>query len=368
MTPMQVKTTESLIAAAIGLVACSVAWRIDTHRRRLARFTQWSPLLFLDVACIAVSIGSATALLVLSPHFAPHPASLLTPSTLAIMVCGLSLLFLWPEGRRQVQLQRPTGIVFGEWAILFGFYQIVAAFAFRSSFGSAFWLAALLPIAGGAVVLLWIVPPFVRGQEEHRILDRINVQGEFIQSEYVVPTPECPYPDRWQMIDAQSAEVEVLDFLKSLVITLKPDVILETGTFIGHSAIKMAEGLKTNGFGKIITVEHDPLVFARAKQNIAASGVASWIECHNASSLEVNIDEPIDILFSDSGIDIRESEIRRFLPKIKPRGLVLVHDASSSVKVVREAVLRLEREGLLSVVVLSTARGLVIAQKREGRT
>jgi hypothetical protein len=47
--------------------------------------------------------------------------------------------------------------------------------------------------------------------------------------------------------------------------------------------------------------------------------------------------------------------------------LILIHDASSHFKVVREAALRLEQEGLISVVLLSTPRGLVIAQKRAGR-
>jgi len=36
-------------------------------------------------------------------------------------------------------------------------------------------------------------------------------------------------------------------------------------------------------------------------------------------------------------------------------------------KTVREAALRMEGEGLLSVVMLPTPRGLVVAQKREGR-
>jgi DNA-binding GntR family transcriptional regulator len=35
--------------------------------------------------------------------------------------------------------------------------------------------------------------------------------------------------------------------------------------------------------------------------------------------------------------------------------------------VVREAALRLEAEGLVSVVLLPTPRGLVVAQKRHGR-
>jgi hypothetical protein len=36
-------------------------------------------------------------------------------------------------------------------------------------------------------------------------------------------------------------------------------------------------------------------------------------------------------------------------------------------KIVREAALELEREGLISVVLLRTPRGLVVAQKRDGR-
>ena len=172
-----------------------------------------------------------------------------------------------------------------------------------------------------------------------------------------------PFPGKMEMFDAQSAEIEVLEFLKALVVTVKPDLILETGTFIGHSAIKMAEGLEANGFGRLITVEFDPEVFARAKQNIEASGVAAWIDARNASSLDTIVSGQIDILYSDSDIHIRESEVRRFLPQVREGGLVLIHDANSSFKAVREAALRLEQEGLLSVLLLPTPRGLVVAQK-----
>jgi hypothetical protein len=36
-------------------------------------------------------------------------------------------------------------------------------------------------------------------------------------------------------------------------------------------------------------------------------------------------------------------------------------------KIVRDAALKLEQEGLISVVLLPTPRGLVMAQKRQGR-
>jgi len=281
--------------------------------------------------------------------------------------CALAVPFLWSEGTRQVQLQRPDGIVFGEWAILLGVYIAVASLIFRSATGAVLVGRALPLIIIGMTALCAVLLPFFRRGEERRIVDRISAAGECVQGEYVAATPECKYPERWRMYDAQSAELEVLEFLKAIVVAEKPDLILETGTFIGHSAIKMAEGLQANGFGKIVTVEYDPVVYAKAKQNIDASGLSKWIECRNCSSLETDIDGEIDMLYSDSDINIREQEIRRFLPRLKTRGLVLVHDANSSVGVVRDAVLRLEQEGLLSVVLMSTPRGLVVAQKREGR-
>jgi len=65
---------------------------------------------------------------------------------------------------------------------------------------------------------------------------------------------------------------------------------------------------------------------------------------------------------------LREQEVRRFLPQISPYGLILMHDASSAMKSVREGALKMEAEGLISVLLLPTPRGLVLAQKREGRT
>jgi len=59
--------------------------------------------------------------------------------------------------------------------------------------------------------------------------------------------------------------------------------------------------------------------------------------------------------------------VRHFLPQVNPFGLILMHDASSHLKTVREAALKMESEGLISTVLMPTPRGLVIAQKREGR-
>ncbi len=203
-----------------------------------------------------------------------------TPGPWGVLVTALIFSFLWTEGRRQIQFQRPRGIVFGEWLILTGACQVISALVFRQISGA-------------------------------------------------LPRP--------------------------IAITF------------GYGTIKMAEGLKENGFGRIITIEYDPEIYAKAKQRIEDSGLADWIEVRNQSSLDTQIDGTIDFLYSDSLLKIREQEIRKFLPQLDGRSLIAIHDASLHFAVVREGALRLEQEGPISVILLPTPRGLVLAQKREGR-
>jgi predicted O-methyltransferase YrrM len=204
-------------------------------------------------------------------------------------------------------------------------------------------------------------------KQEHKIMLQAERAKGALLPEYHRATPECPQPNRWRMYDSMTAEAEVLEFLRTLVTTLKPNLIVETGSFLGVSTVWMAEGLRENGFGRIVSCEFDPVVFAKAQEKIAASGLGEWIDLQNVSSLELKTSGQIDLFFSDSDLDVREKEVRQFLPKISPNGLILMHDASSHPGTVREAAHRLEAEGLISVVLLPTPRGLAIAQKREGR-
>ena len=144
------------------------------------------------------------------------------------------------------------------------------------------------------------------------------------------------------MYDSMTAEVEVLEFLRTLVTTVKPNLVVETGTFLAVSTLWIAEALRLNGFGRIVSCEYDPKVFEAAKQKIEASEFRDLIDLRNESSLEMEVDGTIDLFFSDSDMPIREQEVRRYLPQISPFGLILMHDASSHLKEVREAALKLE--------------------------
>jgi len=208
---------------------------------------------------------------------------------------------------------------------------------------------------------------FKKEKQEHRILREAVARAGNLVPEYHRPTPECPHPERWSMYDSMTAEVEVLEFLRTLVTTIKPELVVETGTFMGVSTLWIAQALRLNGFGRIISCEFDPKVFAAAKEKIDASELRDLIDLRNESSLEMKVEGTIDLFFSDSDMPIREQEVRRYLSQISSFGVILMHDASSHLKQVREAALKLEREGLISVVMLPTPRGLVVAQKRDGR-
>jgi prolipoprotein diacylglyceryl transferase len=280
--------------------------------------------------------------------------------------------FLWHMGTKALRGPKAKGEIFCNYLILTGVARFLIEFIRinpRSFFGlSNAQTASVVSILLGAVLLRRIKSQFHALKKEHRIVEHIVSRGDVLQQEYHKPTPECAHPERWHMYDSMSAEVEVLDFLKALVITIKPELVVETGTFSGLSTLHIADGLKANGFGRVITCEYDPKVFAFAQKRFASSGLGEWIEARNESSLEMKVDGRIDLLFCDSDAPLREREVRRFLPQINPHGLIVMHDASSALKTVREAALKLESEGLLSVLLLPTPRGLVLAQKKEGRS
>ena len=211
-------------------------------------------------------------------------------------------------------------------------------------------------------------------KQEHKVMLQHERAAGTLLPEYHRATPECPEPQRWSMIDSMTAEVEVLEFIATLVTTIKPRLVVETGSFLGVSTEWIARGLERNGplpdgtTAKVISCEFDAVVYEKAKERIEASPLKRFIELRNESSLEMEVDGTIDLLFSDSDMAVRATEVKRFLPQMNPNGVILMHDASSHLQVVREAALKLEAEGLISVVLLPTPRGMVIAQPKVGRS
>lgn len=357
----------------------------------LARRNKLSYLAILDICAPAAALGYAVGRIGCltsgdgdygTPTALPWGISFpngLVPTTQRVhptpiyeaIAATLIFWYLWRQGAKSLRGPRPVGEVAALYLIWMGVERFLVEFIRinpRSLLGlSNAQAASLGSIVAGAFILATTKKKFRRQKGEHRILQHFVERGDVIQPEYHRATTECPHPERWSMYDSMTAEVEVLEFLRCLVRTLKPQVVVETGTFMGISTLWIAEGLKANGFGRIVTCEYDAKVFAKARERFAGSGLADWIDARNESSLETKISGTIDLLFSDSDPPLREQEVRRFLPQMNPNGVILMHDASSHLKIVREAALKLEQEGLIAAVLLPTPRGLVVAQKRAGR-
>jgi caffeoyl-CoA O-methyltransferase len=112
--------------------------------------------------------------------------------------------------------------------------------------------------------------------------------------------------------------------LEFLVFLGQPRLVLELGTYSGYSALSMAGALPAGG--RIITCELLDEHADVAERHIAAAGMADRIEVRRGPGLATiaTLDGPFDLVFIDADktgyLDCYEA----VLPKLSPRGLIVV--------------------------------------------
>src|SRR4051812_10555524 len=156
--------------------------RAEMRRRQLlsARLWHTSLLTLFDVASSATALGVGVAALLGFTLV----LSLAEAAAVSEAVAWLAIsYYLWREGTRIVQFQRPNGIAFGQFLVLTGFAHLVFSFLQSAGSSTSFrfsssQMAAAVSIVCGGSVLLWIVPRFLKGKEEHRIIEQLNQHGE----------------------------------------------------------------------------------------------------------------------------------------------------------------------------------------------
>ncbi|HJH10787.1 MAG TPA: O-methyltransferase [Metalysinibacillus jejuensis] len=118
-------------------------------------------------------------------------------------------------------------------------------------------------------------------------------------------------------------QLAAIDALNQLLRIQNPAKILEIGSAIGYSAIRMAEALPTV---EIVTIERDTARIAAAKDFLARSNVAQRIRLIEGDALEVAIPEgEYDAIF----IDAAKGQYQRFFERYErlvPSGGVLYID------------------------------------------
>jgi len=175
----------------------------------------------------------------------------------------------------------------------------------------------------------------------------------------IPPRPECPEPGRWSAPDDWATETEVTRLLAELVRALKPDLVVETGTYHGHTARAIGEALRAVGRGRLVTLEMDPGRAALAAS--ACEGLPVEVRC--MSSLAYTPDQPIDLLFLDSEFTQRIPECVAMAPWASARCVVALHDAAidyyPGAGEMQRAVQAVVAQGLVAPwLVLPTPRGL----------
>jgi len=145
-------------------------------------------------------------------------------------------------------------------------------------------------------------------------------------------SPEVTCGDHgFSMFNDAGTEVEVSEFLYSLVRMLKPNYVLETGTHLGVSTSYIAQALKDNNKGSMITFEIIPEHYNNSKRMFSEMGLSNRIESCLCESLKYDIgDKVIDFLFLDSEPQLRFDEFIKYWDNVKPGGFIAIHDLHPS--------------------------------------
>ncbi len=104
---------------------------------------------------------------------------------------------------------------------------------------------------------------------------------------------------------------------------IKPESILEIGTFTGFSTLCLAEGLKENG--KIHTIDKNDEFLNIQNKYFELSGYRNQIKQYlgNAREIIPQLDETFDLVFLDADKRYYPEYFDLILPKIKKGGVLL---------------------------------------------
>jgi predicted O-methyltransferase YrrM len=104
--------------------------------------------------------------------------------------------------------------------------------------------------------------------------------------------------------------------------------IVEFGTSFGLSTLHLAAALRDNGGGRLITSEFEPSKIARARDNLAAGGLADLVEIREGDALETlasGLPDTIDLLLLDGAKSLYMDVLGLVESRLRP-GAVIVAD------------------------------------------
>jgi predicted O-methyltransferase YrrM len=114
----------------------------------------------------------------------------------------------------------------------------------------------------------------------------------------------------------------LLSFLSKMV---RPQRIIEIGTFTGYATICLAEGLVEGG--KIDTIEVNREMEDMLQRNFLKAGIVQKVNLHIGDAREIIFgfpDESFDIAFIDADKKSNLAYYEALIQKVKPEGLIII--------------------------------------------
>jgi predicted O-methyltransferase YrrM len=119
-------------------------------------------------------------------------------------------------------------------------------------------------------------------------------------------------------------------FLYMCARACKAKRIVEFGTSFGISTIHLACALRDGGGGHLIGSELEPTKAKRAKENLAAAGLADLVEIRVGDALETlkdGIDEDVDLVLLDGAFSLYLPVLKLLEPHLRDGALVVGENA-----------------------------------------
>ena len=164
-------------------------------------------------------------------------------------------------------------------------------------------------------------------------------------------------------------------FLELISMMIRPENILEIGTFTGYSAICLSKGLKPGG--KLITIELNDELSAFAHSYFCRAGAESKITQMTGRAQDIipGLDIMFDLVFIDG--DKREyiKYYRLIIDKVKPGGFILADNVLWGGKALEKSAADLQTRGIIEFnemiknnnkiekIILPLRDGLMIVRK-----
>ncbi|MEZ5196971.1 MAG: O-methyltransferase [Bacteroidales bacterium] len=125
-------------------------------------------------------------------------------------------------------------------------------------------------------------------------------------------------------------------FLEMISCMIRPEAILEIGTFTGYSAICLSRGLTETGV--LHTIEINPEIQNISEKYIKMTDYSQKIKRYIGNALEVipTIDETFDLVFIDADKENYLSYYKLVYDKVCPGGFILADNALWGGKVIQE--------------------------------